>query len=194
MSSQEHRTNEIMQMYGNILGRAPDAAGLQHYLQLMAQGTTRPQIEQLMYGSNEFKTSDAAVMKDPAYAAFARRAQLQEAEAQNDLAAFRDEATSAMRLQAGRYDQQRQDVARGHDRDFESRGMFRAGERIKRTADDQARVTFEQQNYELGQRSALAQRERATASTIAALKRQRAEEAVSARQRLTQRAAERAYT
>lgn len=192
--SEEFRRRQIMQLYSQVLGRDADAAGLDHYTQLSNGGASLDDIRADMTRSAEWKGSEAAVMQDPAYAAFARKANLDQSMIEGEVQSRRESANRAMQLQGQQYDMQRQDVAEQHDRDFESRGLYRAGERLKRTANDQNKITSQQRLYEHGQREQLTAYETDAAKRLAETRRQQAEERLNARARLTQRATERAYT
>jgi hypothetical protein len=193
-SSSEGRQQTVRNLYQQTLGRAADQGGLQHYYNLLANGGWDvDRVRNDMMQSQEFKQSDAVLLTDPAYAAFVRSANLQESELQGETNSRRDAMDRAMQVAAPRYNMQRQDAERRQDNDFESRGLFRAGERLKRINDDKARVTQEQQQWEHSQREQMTEFEREQARRVADIRRQTGEQKVSARQRLTQRATEVAY-
>jgi hypothetical protein len=54
MNSAEYRTDQINQFYVSMLGRQPDAAGLQGYLTLLASGGTLNEVRTIILGSTEF--------------------------------------------------------------------------------------------------------------------------------------------
>lgn len=192
--SSEFRRRQLEQLYTQTLGRPADPGGLAHFLKEMEGGATLEDVRKGMMRSPEFNASGAVPMMDPAYAAFARKADLEESTIESNTQARRESVNRAMQLQKGRYDMQREDVADRYDRDFESRGMYRAGERLARTAKDQNRVSYDQNLYEHGQREQLSAYETNAAQQLAQSRRQRGEEQIAARGRLTQRATERAYT
>lgn len=193
--SGEGKRNTINMLYQEILGRGADETGMSHYMNMIDQGGWgADQIRGDLGKSEEFNTSDRPLMNDPAYNAFARAAQLEEASINNDTQARRDAMGRAQGLRGAQYDQQRTDAEKGHNRDFESRGMYRAGERLGRIADDQNRISSNQAYEQHTQAETLAAADRDAASRIAGIRRNTAEQGIAARDRIVRRNAERVYS
>ena len=55
-NSTEYRTDEIDNLYQNVLGRAPDPGGLASSSSFLEQGGTLSQLESMLLSSNEFFT------------------------------------------------------------------------------------------------------------------------------------------
>lgn len=185
--SDEFRRRQIMQLYTQVLGRDADPGGLDTHVAAMRQGKGLEGVRRALATSPEFMQSPRVVMTDPAYAAWMRQMQFDESEIQSGLAAAKEQARRRIAGQEPAWAMQRQDIAERHDRDFEARGMLRAGGRLRRIHEDQARVDFQATQAADAAREGIVAQETAAARRLADLRRRNAEEVLAARDRLTLR-------
>lgn len=183
------RSTLINRLYYQELGEInPDQAGLDYWNGRtdLDEAGLRAQIRGARLGPAAGPSVVAPLMADQDYGAFLRKMQFDESSIQSSLQAAQEAARRRIAGQAGQYDTQRIQAERGVNNSFESRGMSRSGGRLKqqsetRTAIDLGQRQFEDQVYE---GSAAAEREAAT--RIADMRRERAEQELNARTRLTQ--------
>ena len=186
------RNSLINQIYYQELGRlSPDEEGLAYWsgrTDLDDAGLRRA-IRGSALGASAAESPTAALMADQSYSAFLRKMQFNESQIQSSLQAAQEAAARRIQGQAGMYDKQREQSQRNVDQNFESRGMFRSGGRLKTAAEGRTAIDYQQTQFETGVQEEKARMEREAASSIADLRRQRAEEELGARDRLTQRSA-----
>ncbi|MEM7536261.1 MAG: hypothetical protein AAF639_29020, partial [Chloroflexota bacterium] len=119
------------------------------------------------------------------YAAFLRQMEFDETGIQTALERARTAASSNIASQSPMFDLQRKQAARNIDNEAESRGMFRSGRRLERRSEARDAIDLNQRRFEEGQRNSVLGAEQTAADQIARLRRQRAEQELSARNRLT---------
>jgi hypothetical protein len=137
-------------------------------------------------GGFKGKSVTEPLLADQGFAKFMRGQQFNESQIQSSLQAAQEAAARRISGQAGVYDQQRTDARRGTNQGYESRGMFRSGGRLGALHRGQTSIDRNQTTFESGIGEAKAQMERDAAQKIAGGRRQRAEEELGARDRLTQ--------
>ena len=132
-------------------------------------------------------TINSTLYQDPAYAAFMRRANRDEANIENDRIARQE----ALRRQAalnmsGYATAERQGLANIAN-EFEGRGMFRSGGRLKRQGEFGAEMGRQRAQTELSTAEGLSGADRDSARNVGEIRGKRGEEEIATRQRLTQR-------
>lgn len=183
------REELIKRLYYQELGRLnPDQAGLEFWtgegwLDDEAALRTR-----LRAGAGlEGESVVAPLLADKTYSAFLRNMQFNESQIQSSLQAAQEAAQRRIKAQAPLYDQQRRQSALSTNRNFEARGMYRSGGRLDKLAKDDKSLDYTQRKFESGINDASAEAERQAIADIAKLRRDRAEQELAARDRLTER-------
>lgn len=128
------------------------------------------------------------LLADQSYAAFMRKMQFDESQIQSSLQAAQEAAQRRITGQAGVYDQQRKQSEDGVNSSFEAR-QNRSGGRLVKINEGRTAIDRQQTEFKNNIGEASAQMERDAASSIADLRRERAEQELGARDRLTQRSA-----
>lgn len=131
----------------------------------------------------------ADLLADSQFSRFLRRMQFDESSIQSSLQAAQEAARRRINSQAGQFDIQREQSSSNIDDDFESRGLFRSGGRLAKLAESGNLISTSQRQFEDSTRGGIAEMERQAAGQIGDLRRQRAEEELDARDRLTIRSA-----
>lgn len=126
------------------------------------------------------------VLKNNDYTAYLRKMQFDESEINNATQAQRDALNRRIAVARGTYDFQRYQAGKSIEKDYARRGLRRAGGRTRDTNEANASVNQNQNKYEFEQRETMASRERESASRIAELRRERAEQERIAREQMTQ--------
>ena len=186
------RNSMIRNIYYQELGRLePDQAGADYWATRtdLNDDQLRNAIRGAGLGPNAGASVTAPLLADQSYAAFMRRMQFDESQIQSSLQAAQEAAVRRIQGQAGIYDKQREQGAKGVDQGFESRGMYRSGGRLNALNESRMGIDVQQRQFESGVQESKAQMERDAASKISDMRRQRAEEELSARDRLTTRSA-----
>ena len=135
----------------------------------------------------------AEVLQDPTYAAFERQFEYNRSKIGSDFIALKER----LKRDAERYDvkhrMDRRDGLQGINKSMENRGLYRSGQRHTERGDLKNRFSMNRQNFrdEQGERREEARRNKREG--IADLKRDRAEERLDARSRLTDRDATTEY-
>ncbi len=177
----------IEQIYFQELGRnAVDAKGMQHWL-----GQTQLSDQQLrdtirFAAGVKSPAVNPDLSKDPTYAAFLRQMEFDETGIQTALERARTAASSNIASQTPMFEQQRTQAAQNVDRNAEARGMFRSGRRLDQRAQARDSIDLNQRRFEENQRESILGAEQGAADQIARLRRQKAEQELAARNRLTQ--------
>lgn len=133
------------------------------------------------------------ILADPTYAAFERQFDYNRGKLGSDFIALKNRLGRDLQRQQGIYDQQLIEGQRGVDETMDNRGLFRSGQRhidrgrVKNNIDDQRQRFIDTQ----GETREEARRQKREA--IADLKRQRGEQRLQARDRLTMKDAETKY-
>ncbi len=126
------------------------------------------------------------IMKDDQYSAFLRRMQFDESQIESNLAAQREAIQRQQGIRAGEFDWQRFQSNQAIDRDFQNRGLHLAGRRVQDREQASATITQNQLQYENEQSERQAALARDAATRIADGRRERQEQELAARRRLTQ--------
>jgi len=135
----------------------------------------------------------AELYEDPAYAAFDRNFEYNRSKVQDSFINLKNRLKRDLLRQDTRYDQQRVEGERGIDRSMENRGLYRSGQRHVGIGRMNNKIDFEREHFISGQGEAREEGRRAKQDAIGSLKRQRAEERINARSRLTDRDATTKY-
>ncbi len=133
------------------------------------------------------------VLQDPTYAAFERQFEYNRGKLGSDFVALKDKLKRDLQRQEGIYDQQRIQGHRGIDESMDNRGIFRSGQRHVERGQLSNRIDDTRQRFIDSQGETREEGRRAKREGISSLKRQRAEERVNARSRLTDRDATTKY-
>jgi len=188
-TEQARRKALIEQIYYQELGRSDvDAEGMKYW---MDQAHTLNNDSKLRdYIRSAAGVTGPAVnpdlTKDQTYAAYLRQMQFDEAGIQTSLDRARTNAQAAIAAQSPLFDQQRAQAQDNVNDSFESRGMFRSGGRLAAGAESRNAIDTNQRQFETGQNQSIADAEFSASQDIASLRRQKAEQEVAARNRLTQ--------
>ncbi len=137
-------------------------------------------------GTSETATADVDVMKDDQYTAFLRRMQFDESQIESNLAAQRESIQRQQKIRAGEFDWQRHQSNQAIDRDFANRGLYGAGRRVQDREQAEATINQTQLQYETEQSERQAALQRDAANRIASGRREKQEQELAARRRLTQ--------
>lgn len=187
------RSSLINQIYYQELGRiGADQGGLDYWRGRtdLTDEALRQQIRGAGLGPNVGESVVAPLLADNNYSQFLRGMQFNESQIQSNLQAAQEAARRRITGQAGQYDLQRQQGLQNVDESFESRGMYRSGGRLAKAGEVQRAVDLNQRQFEEGIYEGTAQMERDAAQKIADMRRQRAEEELGARVRLTEGSAQ----
>ena len=130
----------------------------------------------------------APLLADQSYAAYLRGMQFNESQIQSSLQAAQEAAARKIQGQRPTWDQQRTDGAQNIDSGYERR-QNRSGKRLVDLNKQRSAVDNSQLQFETGINEAKGQMERDAAANIASLRRERAEQEIGARDRLTMRSA-----
>jgi len=133
------------------------------------------------------------VLQDPTYAAFDRNFEYNRSKVHDEFLALKDKLARDLVRQDARYDQQRVEGTRGVNRSMDNRGLYRSGQRHMGLGRMNNKIDFEREQYVSGQGEVREEGRRKKQEAIGDLKRQRAEERLGARSRLTARDAETKY-
>jgi len=185
----EDRTELINRIYYQELGvLEADQSGLEYWLS--RSDLDESQLRQaIREGAGLTGASvQEPLLADQSYAAFMRKMQFDESQIQSSLQAAQEAARRRIEGQAGNYDLQRTQATDGVNSSYEGR-QNRSGNRLVDINDARTVVDRNQREFESGIAEANAQMETDAASSIASLRRSRAEEELAARDRLTQRSA-----
>lgn len=182
--------------YRDLFGRDPNEGELAHWRDVYGQLGQDPDKlrDTISYVADQHRREqlgsldipDNEVLKNNDYAAYLRKMKFDEAEIRSTTLAQKEAIQRQIQARAGQFDFQRYQAANNIERDFASRGLRRAGGRIKRTNEATAAINQQQGQYELGQREQMAANERLAASRIADMERERAERERQAREQMTQ--------
>lgn len=190
----------IEQIYYQELGRrAVDKSGMNYWLSVAQQLNNDDKLREAIRfaGSQATKNrtgSDlpggpsrtaADLNKDAQYRAFLRQMAFDETQIQSGLDRARTSALNKIATQAPLYDQQRAQSGRAVNDSFESRGMFRSGARLDERAQRRDAIDLSQRQFEQSQRTSIQDAEYSAANDLARLRRQRMEQELAARDRLT---------
>lgn len=187
--SQNDRNELVRRLYYQELGRIkPDIEGWQYWANSgLDENTMRTRMREAAGLSGKNPAED--LLADQQYNTFLRKMQFDESEIQSGLVAAKEAARRRIDAQSGLYDQQRMQGARGVDDSFEARGMYRSGGRLKSLNENRMGIDRQQAQFESGIHSQSAEAERQAAGKIAEMRRNRAEQELAARDRLTLRSA-----
>ena len=123
---------------------------------------------------------------DPTLAAFLRQMEFDEAGISTSLDRARAQARQSIASQAPLFDQQRTQAQQNVNNNAEARGMFRSGGRITAGAQARDNIDINQRQFETNQNQNVVTAEQRAADSIASLRRQKAEQELASRNRMTQ--------
>lgn len=135
----------------------------------------------------------AEILEDPTYAAFERQFEFNRGRLGSDFLALKDRIMRDRVRQQGIYDQQFAEGLRGINQSMENRGLFRSGMRSVEEGRLKNRIDDTRQRFIDNQNETVEEARRQKREGISDLKRQRAEERLGARTRLTDRDAQTKY-
>jgi len=180
----------INEIYYQELGQTKaDQGGLDYWLGRndLDEAQLRASIREAAGESAVGAADTGDLLADQGFAAFMRKMQFDESTIQSSLQAAQEAAQRRITGQAGQYDYQRRASEEGVNQGFESRGMYRSGGRLGKVHEGRTNIDRAQTEFESGIHEATAKMETDAASSIANLRRERAEQELGARDRLTQR-------
>ncbi len=188
------REAAIRRLYRDQLGVVnPDQAGLDFWMNQGWRDNEAELIRQMRGGAglnpDPPESVNQALLADKNYAAFLRGMQFDESQIQSSLQAAQEAAQRRITAQRDAYDLQRTQGEEGIQRSYEAR-QNRSGRRLLDIARNRSQIDRQQTQFETGIGDQTAQLERQAAADIASLRRQRAEQELGARDRLTQRSME----
>lgn len=178
----ESRRDYVKAIYEQQLGREADYEGLNYWIeQRNLQGND------LIRQMRESAGLDNTLFQDPAYAAFERQRMQQDGTIEADRLARLREIDAQRQLAGATYDRNLQIGLENVDDKAEARGMYRSGGRTKSRQELATAIANERGAAELQSSSQAADVNRAAAADRAELSRQRDEQEVATRNRLTQK-------
>lgn len=173
----------IRSIYRTDLGQTADDEGLNYWKDSGLGGID------LVKAMREAAGMSNELFADSAYTAFDRQRRHRELEIESDRLA-RTAALQRQRQVAGaEFDRQRDLGLSAIDREAESRGAYRTGGRLRKRGELVQRIAGERSRSELSSIDQEAELNRQAAAQVADLSRQRDEQEVAARRRLTQKSA-----
>ena len=185
--------NLVDTSYREALQREADDAGRDYWVGELMSGRITPTdlqdrmrqvaLAPLMYD-----------MQDAEYAAYLRGAAFKESDIEGTFNRTQDRLRSQIERETPVWGVKRQQAEENANNDWESRGLFRSGGRLKDVNDRMTALGLEQQNYEAGITDKIAEAEADRSRQIAASRLNTAEQMLAARRRLSQRDAETAMT
>jgi len=118
---------------------------------------------------------------------------VQESNLRGEIQARIDQATRETNRAAAGFEQRKQDETRQVGLDFEDRGLFASGARMRGQSDAAAKVDYQRQMEEAARSDALANENRRTENELAELAQRRAEEEIAARSRIAEKRGAQTY-
>jgi len=135
----------------------------------------------------------AELLEDPTYAAFDRNFEFNRDSVHDSFQRLKDRQRIDLTRQDARFDKQRIDNTRQIDRGMEDRGLYRSGQRGIETGRMNNDIDVSRREFTGQQKDARIAGRQAKQEALGALKRNRAEERIGARSRLTERDAQTKY-
>lgn len=125
------------------------------------------------------------LLADPTYAAFERQFEYNRGKLGSDFIALKERLKRDRQRQKGVWQQQRKQGLQGINESMENRGLFRSGQRHLERGELKNRIADQRQRFIDQQGETREEARRTKRESISNLKRQRAEERVNARARLS---------
>lgn len=180
----DERRRYIEEVYRTHLGRPADEEGLRYWYGTDLSGVDL--INQMRHSAG----LDSELYQDAAFAAFERMRAHREGQIESEREYRGTQIDSQRRLAGSLLDRQQDIGLRQVDRDFESRGLYHSSGRTDARGDVLTDIGLNRQTQELQFAQQRADVNRQAAIDLANLSRQRDEEEVAARQRLSNRSLE----
>jgi hypothetical protein len=181
----------INSIYYQELDRVvPDQAGSEYWMSREDLDDDALRLAIRNAGGKRGESVTAPLLADNQFSAWMRGQQMNESTIQSNLQAAQEAANRRIHGQAGIYDRQRKQSERSTNQGYESRGMYRSGGRLNKVHDNRLGIDLQQRQFEDGINESKAQMERDAGSKVGDIRRQRAEQELGARDRLTQRSVE----
>jgi len=174
----------VQKAYQELLGRDPDEQGLAYWTEQLRNGALtyeglRSQLKRTSEGTQR------ATLSDPTFSAFLRNQGVRESEIQSEQAALVDRIARQRNLGSLGYDLQQEQAEKGTDTSWENRGLYASGGRLAELADRRRAIDVERAKFNTSLSDEQTGSDREAAQRIAELRRQRDEQELAARQRLT---------
>lgn len=174
---------EIQQIFRTELGRGADEEAVRHYVGTGLTGLDL--VKSILHTAG--KGSQLELFNDPAYAAFARTQRIRQAQLEAERAQRLSDIARQRQIMNLGFDRQRKQAVEDVNQGFANRGMYRSGARVAKLAEETQDLDLRRQTSELQFSGQEADINRTIADSIGELSRQRDEQEIAARNRITDR-------